>query len=413
MNSRLYYYIVCGALLLAFVLGFIGLRYIENRKLKKPESEYTWLENNARFVFPVLSLSSFFIGCYYVSLLIELGQDKGNDKYIGIMYISVIGLILLAINIMVLNGHTVSSFIAGKKFTISGMLMTIAISTLIFGFIDNFGMKLGTEALDDKFLQTFLSPFSVDMRFLTNQENIKTNLKIMNDWTTKDWRKVINQTLRFKDEISKNSKLSDLSNVLNELHMNQLQIPKDILLSRDITGHYVKNIRDKYDIIDGSKAMMGNTFSNFFGALLGGAIINLFKYMTVYDTMSSGDDELDNSFWVRNIEYYGPVIEAVSVSIGCLVPIFLVIAMSRQEYNHNNKRSWYIVGAIVVLALGMIYVSTIGVKDLTVKEKINGLTKNLDTIILRLGIKETNNDNETEILKDIELLKSKLNTINS
>lgn len=407
MSSRIYYYSLCLFLLIAFVVGFIGLKVIEKRKLKKTEEEYTWLEKNARLVFPLISLSSFFIGCYYVSLLIELGEHKGQDKYIGIAYISVIGLLLLVINVMIINGHNINTFIAGKKFTISGMIMTIAISTLIFGFIDNFGMKLGTEALDDQFLQAFLSPFSVDMRFENKQENIKTNLKIMNDWTTKDWRKVLNQTLRFEGEIAKNKKMSDLSNVLKELNMKQLKIPKDILTSRDTTSQYVKNIREKYDIIDGSKAMMGNTFSNFFGALLGGAIINLFRYMTVFDNMSTGDDKLDNSFWVKNVEYYGPLIEAVAVSIGCLIPVFLLIAMSRQEYNYNNRRSWFIVGLIVILAIGMIYISTKGIKDLTVKEKINGLNKNLDTIIERLGIKENNKD-EVLILEAVNELKSKL-----
>ena len=407
MNSRIYYYSLCLCLLIAFVVGFIGLKVIEKNKLKKEEEEYTWLERNARFIFPIISLSSFFVGCYFISLLIELGEDKGQDKYIGIAYISVIGVLLLVINLIIINGHNINKFIAGKKFTISGMLMTIAISTLIFGFIDNFGMKLGTEALDNEFLQVFLSPFSIDMRFEDKQENIKKNLKIMNDWTTKDWRKVLNQTLRFKGEIAKNKKMSDLSNVLNELNMKQLNIPKDILTSKDITSQYVKNIREKYDIIDGSKAMMGNTFSNFFGALLGGAIINLFRYMTVFDNMSTGDDELDNSFWVKNIEYYGPLLEAISVSIGCLIPVFLLIAMSRQEYNYNNRRSWFIVGLIVILAVGMIYISTKGIKDLTVKEKMNGLNKNLDTIIERLGIKQDNKD-EALILEAVNELKLKL-----
>lgn len=408
MNSRNYYYLLCGCLLLAFISSFVGIKYIEKRKLKKDESEYTWLEKNSRFIFPMISLTSFFVGCYFVSLLIELGEHKGQDKYIGIAYISVIGIILLIINIMVLNTHTVNTFIAGKKFTISGMIMTIAISTLIFGFIDNFGMKLGTEALDDKFLQVFLSPFSVDKRFEKDQKNIKRNLETVNDWANNDWRKILNHTLRFKGEIAKNPRMKDLSNVLKEINIKPLDIPKDILKSRDLTSKYVKNIREKYDLIDGSKAMMGNTFSNFFGALLGGAIINLFRYMTVFEGFETGDENLDNSFWVRNVEYYGPLIEAVSVSIGCLIPVFLLIAMSRQEHNHNNSRSWIIVGIVALLAVIMIYISVYGIKDLTINEKVRGLSKNLDNIIERLGINENNGEFEKEIVTEINILKAKI-----
>ena len=43
-------------------------------------------------------------------------------------------------------------------------------------------------------------------------------------------------------------------------------------------------------VIDGSKAMLGNTFSDFMGAILGAGIINLFIYMTSYDSVYTGDD---------------------------------------------------------------------------------------------------------------------------
>ena len=35
-------------------------------------------------------------------------------------------------------------------------------------------------------------------------------------------------------------------------------------------------------MIDGSKAMLGNTFSDFIGGILGAAIINLFVYYNTF-----------------------------------------------------------------------------------------------------------------------------------
>ena len=50
-----------------------------------------------------------------------------------------------------------------------------------------------------------------------------------------------------------------------------------------MTNDFVDSIRDKFSAIDGSKAMLGNTFSDFIGALLGAGVVSLFTYMTAYD----------------------------------------------------------------------------------------------------------------------------------
>ena len=65
---------------------------------------------------------------------------------------------------------------------------------------------------------------------------------------------------------------------------------------------------------------MGNTFSDFIGAILGAAILNLFVYMTSYDGVHTGDDDVDNSFLISNLNKLGPLMEALFISIGCLVP---------------------------------------------------------------------------------------------
>ena len=45
-----------------------------------------------------------------------------------------------------------------------------------------------------------------------------------------------------------------------------------------VRKRHARNVKQKYDMIDGSKSMMGNTFSDFIGAVLG-AVINLFTYI--------------------------------------------------------------------------------------------------------------------------------------
>ena len=156
-------------------------------------------------------------------------------------------------------------------------------------------MKLGIDALDDGFLQVFLSPFSVDKRFKKYSENIQKNLKIINVWTQEPWRKVLNQALRHKDDIAKHKDLKDLTNALNKFKGKKLDIPKEIKEDKKLTSEYVTNLKRKYDVIDDSKAMLGNTFSDFIGALLGAGIINLFIYMTAYDGISTGDATIDDS----------------------------------------------------------------------------------------------------------------------
>ena len=281
--------------------------------------------------------------------------------------------------------------------------MTISVGATIFGFIDNFGLKLGTEALDNVFLYTFLGPFSKDKRYLKHRENIKENIETINTWASSDWRRIINHVLRFREEIGKNSKLDDLSNAINKFKCNKLNIPKEILKSRDNTNDYVDNLRSQYDTIDDSKAMMGNTFSNFIAAMLGAAIINLFIYMTGYDGSYTGDDEIDNNFIVSNIATIGPVFEGIFIVIGCLIPIFLSIAMKRNDFNYNNKFSWLFVIIIGLFIFLMMYLSVNGLKNMSSKDKKNSLKKSLRDIKKRLDVKEDSLE-EKELSMKIEKL---------
>ena len=340
---------------------------------------------------------SFFVACYFVSLLITSGEDNGTDKYSGIFFLVIVGIILTIFNIYIFGKEKLTKYIKGKKFSLIGVFMALGVSSIVFGFLDNFGMKLGTEALDDSFLQTFLSPFSTDIRFTKHKNNIKENLKIVNEWSAGNWRRIINQVLRFEDVIGKDKRLKDLSNSISKFNCSKLNVPREILKDRNLTNEYVDNIKDKYDIIDGSKAMLGNTFSDFMGAILGAGLINLFIYSTGYDGSITGDDEVDNSFMVRNLSSYMPFLEAIFIAIGCLVPVFLNIAMNRKSNKNNNFYSWLIVGIVGIIIIIMMYLSTRGLKTMNTKEKQKSIKKTLISIKERVDLDGNKNETETEL----------------
>ena len=376
-------------LVLIFIAALISIRFFN------PNLTHT---ENQRFFLPALAMLCFFVGCYVISLIVISGQSK----YGGILYMLMIGTILLLTNIYILSPERLNNYIKGKKFSISGLFMALGVSSIIFGYLDNFGMKLGIDALDDSFLQLFLSPFSVDKRFKNHQTNIQKNLQIINKWTQEPWRKVVNQTLRHKDEIAKNKNLKDLSSAINKFKGTKLDIPKEILEDKKLTAEYVSNIKRKYDVIDDSKAMLGNTFSDFIGALLGAGIVNLFIFMTAYDGIDTGDDTIDESKYIKNLPYYLPVMEAVFISIGCLIPVFLNIAMTRNRSNKNNMYAWIIVAITAITIFAMMYISSKGVKDMTSNDKRKSMRKTLEKMKDRLDLDNIRTPEEKELLSVYE-----------
>jgi hypothetical protein len=298
-------------------------------------------------------------------------------------------------NLTILSKTKLEQYVKGKKFSVIGLFMAFGVSAIVFGFLDNFGMKLGTEALDDSFLQVFLSPFSMDKRFVKHKDNITHNLQTINQWVGNDWRKVMNQLLRFRNIINNDDRLKDLSNAIK--NFNKLDIPSDILKNKDITNDYVDNLRDKFDIIDGSKAMLGNTFSDFMGAILGAALVNLFIYATSYDGVITGDKKIDNNFFVKNFNSYMPFMEAIFIGLGCLVPVFLNIAMNRKSNKINNIYSWIVVGVIGVIMIVMIFFSANGVKQMNINDKKNSIKKSLEKMKERLDLDKTKYKNETQL----------------
>ena len=373
------------------------------------------LKQWARFLIPLFAIGAFFIACCFISKIIVDGNSpllsKSRDQYIGIIFLVLVASILTVLNLTVLKNVKLTDYIKGKKFSTVGVIMALGISAIIFGFLDNFGMKLGTDALDDSFLQLFLSPFSVDSRFKEHSNVIQDNLKYVNNWANSKWKSVINQVLRFKDEIAdaskqNNNSMKDLIEDIQEFMEDgalPLIIPKEIreINNKKLGTHaFVKNIKEKYEVIDGSKSMLGNTFSDFMGAILGAGIINLFVYMTSYDSVYTGDDNIDNNTLITNLSKYSPFMEALFIALGCLIPVFINIAMTRNDYNTNNRNSWIVLSVISLIIIVMMYYSVFGIKDMTLKDKKNSIKKTMNDLKDRLDI--TNKKDDKTLNKDID-----------
>ena len=419
-STRRINYLIVTILIVVFTASLYSINFIYPKKdITKPEKQneegMTQVRQIGRFGIPFMTLLSFFAACVIVAKMISDGGsdllEQPRDQFVGIYFLLLIGAILTVMNLTVLKERSINEYIKGKKFSVIGVFMALGVSAIVFGFLDNFGMKLGTEALDDTFVQLFLGPFSTHNKFKKHKQDIAYNLKLLNNWSGGKWRSVINQLLRCKDDITQfakskkfsDNRMHDLVKDINEFveeGASPLVIPKEI---RQL-GHgsdegggikeFVKNIKNKYDVIDGSKSMMGNTFSDFIGAILGAAILNLFVYMTSYDGVHTGDDDVDNSFLISNLNKLGPFMEALFISIGCLVPIFLNIAITRDSTSSNNMKAWVVVGVIGAIMVAMMYLSVYGMKDMTENDKKKSIKKTVDGLRGRLDLEKNTNLNE-------------------
>ena len=187
MSSRVINYVIIAVLIVSFIASLYNIKNVARSHRDKNEQkeddasvqagEDSLIKRIGRFILPTIAMVTFFVACYFISLLIADGEKSGQDKYAGIIFLSFVGLILTIFNFTVLAKDKLSEYVKGKKFSVLGLFMALGVSAIVFGFLDNFGMKLGTEALDNTFLQAFLSPFSRDERFLDHRENIQQNLQ--------------------------------------------------------------------------------------------------------------------------------------------------------------------------------------------------------------------------------------------
>ena len=191
-----------------------------------------------RFAIPFMTLLSFFTACVVVATMISDGNSsllsKPRDQFAGIYFLGIAGVILSIMNFTVLKEHNLKDYIKGKKFSVIGAFMALGVSAIVFGFLDNFGMKLGTEALDDNFVQMFLGPFSTHKRYGEYKESIGDNLKIINGWAGGRWRTIINQVLRCKDD------LEEIKRRLNLCYEEYIQL-------QDEKNKEIEELKNQYE----------------------------------------------------------------------------------------------------------------------------------------------------------------------
>lgn len=414
MSLRIKYYITIIILSIIFIFSVFYIKYdFENKKIEYNSEDGTQIEPKgydkySRFLYPTLILLTFFISCYFVSKIITLGEDKGQDKFLGIWFMIIVGIILLISNGQIFNPSQITKYVKGKKFSFIGAIMTLGVSAIVFGFLDNFGMKLGVDAMDNTFVAMFLGQFARHKKFENYHKNIMKNISTINDWVSSDWRKIMNHTLRFKDELAKNPKLKDLNNAINSFNGVPLDIPSKILSSRSLTNEYVDNIRQKFDIIDGSKSMLGNTFSDIIGSTIAAGVISLFVYLTCYDGLNidyanekftennqTGEMESDGgqpkkwSDWlVDKLHYYAPIMQGLFIGLGCMIPVYMNIAMTRMGPNYVNLKSWIKVIGLILLIFIMMFLSVNSIKPMTLEDKRNSIRKTIENVIDRVDLSD-------------------------
>jgi len=256
-HKRTVNYVIMLILLIIFTTSLYSINFIYPKDpVKKQEIERSptmmKLRKIGRFVIPFITLLSFFSACVVVAYIIA---DGGNDllkvprdQYAGIYFLLIAGIILTVMNFTVLKERSIKEYIKGKKFSVIGAFMALGVSAIVFGFLDNFGMKLGTEALDDTFVQLFLGPFSSHRKFEDYKDNIAENLQIINNWSNGSWRTVMNHLLRCKDDIgklAKSSKLSDnrLNDLMDDLNSFVQEGGKPLNIPRELVNQRVNVLR--------------------------------------------------------------------------------------------------------------------------------------------------------------------------
>ena len=65
---------------------------------------------------------------------------------------------------------------------------------------------------------------------------------------------------------------------------------------------------------------------------------------------------------MKHLNSYMSFLEAIFIAIGCLIPVFLNIAMNRRSNKNNNFYAWLIVGILGIIIIIMMYIISKGLK---------------------------------------------------
>jgi succinate dehydrogenase hydrophobic anchor subunit len=175
-----------------------------------------------------------------------------------------------------------------KRRNAAGVLLMLGASAIVFGFLDNYGMKLGTSALEDGIFSRasdYLMGPPPNYRQLTPKEQGRVDA-----------------------------------------------------VKEDVQG------------------MLGNTFSDFVGAMLGAGFTKLFEHLTSV----TGDVQGDVGYLILQNPVVKVILEAVFIALGCIIPVFMEFAQKRKDiYGKVLDGSWPSVKICVFLFVIGVLIATL------------------------------------------------------
>lgn len=92
LSTRTRNYIIVYSFLLGLIASIINIKYINDDEDKNEKERERY-----RFILPAFALTAFFVGCYFIALIIIAGESTGKDKFAGILFMFIVGAVLLAL----------------------------------------------------------------------------------------------------------------------------------------------------------------------------------------------------------------------------------------------------------------------------------------------------------------------------
>ena len=278
-------------------------------------------------------------------------EDHPLSKYAGVM-----SLLMVSVGFLVVDYITQSAYyrnlLAAKmqrKRSATGILLVMGASAILFGFLDNYGMKLGCDALETEFFKpaalSFLMPAKygyephIGAEFSDNltSDDIKHGFELydaLEDNAKKNlWRNVVE--IQMAAQTAQAAQTAPSQTAASQRYRSN---------AGGVDEKKIASIADAYAKIakgrDDALSMMGNTFSDFVGAMLGAGIGKLFQYLTAVD----GDIEgVDIGYRILQNSTVKIVMEAFFIAVGCMIPIGLHVGRVRSNLYGNaskDKKDW-------------------------------------------------------------------------
>ena len=219
------------------------------------------------------------------------------------------------------------------------ILLSSGAGAIVFGFLDNFGMKLGTDALEERLF------------YRMGRWGIKGD---------KSFRPQLCEYLNYKEWVD--TKKNEYNGDLFQEYVNEFCEKNPLVNQSRISneGEFKKCIAVS-EGIEGAANMLGNTFSDFIGAVLGSGVNALFMHATGASGAKLSD------FPKANRAILNPVsqvfLEAFFIAWGCLIPVFKNYSDAQIEVDSGRKYSNFFGGSSLSYLV-------LAPKDVRVKENL-------------------------------------------